>query len=45
MLTPSDHAPTWTAPRLVALGTASDSQAGPSRDNFEDGSYYPSIPV
>lgn len=45
MLTPSESAPTWTAPRLVALGNASDSQAGLSMDNVENVSYYPSMPV
>ena len=44
MLTPSESAPTWTAPRLVALSNASDSQAGPTMDNNENATYYPSIP-
>ncbi len=44
MLTPSESAPTWTAPRLVALGTASDSQAGAIRRTTEAGSYDPSLP-
>jgi len=30
----------WSAPRLIALGTAQASQNGASSDTVENGSYY-----
>ena len=35
------NTPSWSAPRLVALGTAQSSQAGASPGPVEDGSYFP----
>jgi hypothetical protein len=33
--------PSWSAPRLVALGTAQSSQAGASTWVIESGNYFP----
>ncbi len=34
-------APAWSAPRLVALGTAQASQGGTNIETFENDNYYP----
>jgi hypothetical protein len=34
-------ASSWSAPRLIVLGTAQASQNGTSVDNYENAFYYP----